>query len=241
MGGIMANYGKNQWGDPILPIDNPPPKFSSLISSYIYCPYVPVLQSKPIIAMTPQQISISKFISKLLRHSASDYALKMAEGGWVEVEDLLTIVNDKFKGKKQEQIDLTFKTLEEIVEADSIDKKRYSFNKDKTMIRANWGHTIPIELDLEPDLPPDILYHGTKTSFLDSIMKEGLKPVKHNHVHMAQYVENAQQAADNLSGESVILQIDSLEMWKNGHQFYSSDNELIWLTKIVPTEYIKIL
>lgn len=37
--------------------------------------------------------------------------------------------------------------LEEIVRTDN--KQRYSFNEDKTLIRANQGHSIPVDVELK--------------------------------------------------------------------------------------------
>ena len=44
--------------------------------------------------------------------------------------------------------------LEEIVQTD--EKQRYSFNEDHTLIRANQGHSIPVDVELEEKTPPDI-------------------------------------------------------------------------------------
>ena len=79
--------------------------------------------------------------------------------------------------------------LEHIVETD--EKQRYSFNDDKTLIRANQGHSIPIDLELEAVEPPETLYHGTIGQFLGSIKKEGLQRRSRQFVHLSKDVETA--------------------------------------------------
>ena len=62
--------------------------------------------------------------------------------------------------------------LEEIVRED--EKQRYSFNEDHTLIRANQGHSIPVDVELEEKLPPAVLYHGTGEKYVPSIDAQGL-------------------------------------------------------------------
>lgn len=80
-------------------------------------------------------IETSKFISLILRHKPETIGITLDEHGWANVDELIRGVN------------IDMKTLEHIVTTD--DKQRYSFNKDKTLIRANQGHSIPVDVELE--------------------------------------------------------------------------------------------
>lgn len=93
---------------------------------------------------------VSVYISYILRHNPGDIGLELGQYGYVDVNDLILGVNKKYSANV-----LNFDTLKEIVEHDS--KKRYSFSEDFTKIRANQGHSIPIDLGLNPIEPPSVL------------------------------------------------------------------------------------
>ena len=101
----------------------------------------------------PNLTQTSKFLSLLLRHNPSAAGITLDEHGWANVDELIAGVN------AAGGYNLTMETLEEIVRTDG--KQRYSFNEDHTLIRANQGHSIPVDVELEEAVPPDTLYHGT--------------------------------------------------------------------------------
>jgi putative RNA 2'-phosphotransferase len=169
--------------------------------------------------MTKDLIKKGKHLSFLLRH---DTEYKFDEHGYREVSDLIN--NHSYT--KQE--------LEEIVETN--DKKRYEFNSNHTKIRARQGHSIEINVDLKEATPPDSLYHGTATRFLESIFKEGLKKMNRNHVHLSENMKTANEVGKRY-GKPVLLKIDSKRMYNDGIKFYLSNNN-VWLTDYVPITYI---
>jgi putative RNA 2'-phosphotransferase len=171
--------------------------------------------------------SISKFLSLVLRHNPAQIGLLLDENGWASVNELLEKVNTK--GKKID-IDL----LTEIVETN--DKKRFAFNDDKTKIRASQGHSIEIDLALQPSVPPNVLYHGTATRFVESILKEVLTKQQRQHVHLSEKLETA-TAVGARHGKPVILIVDAKQMQEEGFLFYQSENN-VWLTDKVDIKYI---
>lgn len=170
---------------------------------------------------------LSVFISLVLRHKPDAAGISLDEHGWANVNELLDGINDT--GRK---IDMDI--LEEIVRTDS--KQRYSFNEDKTLIRANQGHSIPVDVELDEQKPPQILYHGTAERFLDAIMAEGLKPMSRLYVHLSKEEETAIKVGKR-HGKPVALRINSEEMYHDGIRFYLSQNG-VWLTKYVDKKYI---
>lgn len=170
---------------------------------------------------------LSVFISLVLRHKPDAAGISLDEHGWANVDELLDGINDT--GRK---IDMDI--LEEIVRTDS--KQRYSFNEDKTLIRANQGHSIPVDVELDEQKPPQILYHGTAERFLDAIMAEGLKPMSRLYVHLSKEEETAIKVGKR-HGKPVVLRINSEEMYHDGIKFYLSQNG-VWLTKYVDKKYI---
>ena len=125
--------------------------------------------------------------------------------------------------------------LEEIVRTDN--NQRYSFNEDKTLIRANQGHSIPVDVELKEQEPPELLYHGTAAGFLASIEREGLKPMGRLYVHLSKDAGTAVNVGKR-HGKPVVLKIHSSEMYHDGHVFYLSENG-VWLTKKVEPKYFE--
>jgi len=177
--------------------------------------------------MSKQLKHISKFMSLVLRHKPEEIGLQLDENGWVNVEELIEKINAK-------GIKVNKETIDEVVATN--DKKRFAFNDDKTMIRASQGHSIEVELDLPATVPPDILYHGTATHFLESILKDGLQKQNRQHVHLSATMETAKSVGSR-HGKPVILIINAKSMQHAGFKFYLSVNG-VWLTNVVPIQYI---
>lgn len=174
--------------------------------------------------MRQELISKSKFLSLVLRHKPEEIGLTLDENGWASVPEFL----------QKAKMDLH--TLEEIV--DTNEKKRFAFNEDKTKIRASQGHSIDIDLGLNPEVPPDVLYHGTSTRFLNSIMATGLEKKDRQFVHLSLNYETAYKVGSR-HGKPIVLVIDSKKMDESGYIFFLSENG-VWMTDSVPSEFIKV-
>jgi len=170
---------------------------------------------------------ISKFLSFVLRHSPEIIGLSLDENGWANVDELLQ------KSSRDGKI-LTIEMLTHVVESN--DKKRFSFNNDKTKIRASQGHSIEIELNLTAVSPPEHLYHGTVAKYLEDIKKQGLQKMSRQHVHLSKDKETAVKVGSR-RGLAQILTVSAGEMHRAGFQFFLSDNG-VWLTDSVPENYI---
>lgn len=179
--------------------------------------------------MDKELVKISKYISMILRHKPEEVGIELDEnGGWVNVSDLIDALD--YKG-----VQLTAETLDEIVYHNT--KDRLSFNEDHSRVRANYGHSIPVLIDLEPVIPPVVLYHGTALKYLESIKRQGIVSKTRQYVHLADELETAKLVAIR-HGKPVILNVYALKMNENGFKFYKAANG-IWLTDHVPLEYFK--
>lgn len=172
--------------------------------------------------------SLSKFISLILRHHPEAAYIQLDEHGWADVDQLISGINKS--GKK-----INRDILEEIVRTDN--KQRYSFNEDRTLIRANQGHSVPVDVELKEQEPPEILYHGTAERFYNSIKAEGLKPMGRLYVHLSKDVETAVNVGKR-HGKPIVLKISSGRMFQDGQAFYLSANG-VWLTQKVDIKYIE--
>ncbi len=169
----------------------------------------------------------SKFISLILRHKPEAIGISLDEHGWANVDDLIEGVNRTNP--------LTMEDLERIVAED--EKQRYSFNEDKTLIRANQGHSVPVDVELDEVVPPEILYHGTATKYEEAIDREGLIPISRLYVHLSGDEETARKVGAR-HGKPVLYRIRSGQMHQDGYTFYRSVNG-VWLTKEVPVKYME--
>ena len=61
-----------------------------------------------------------------------------------------------------------------------------------------------MELGPSPREPPPVLYHGTATRFIDSILREGLKPQARLHVHLSIDLATAQRVGQRHSTATVL-------------------------------------
>ena len=171
----------------------------------------------------------SKYISLILRHQPEVIGITLDEHGWADVNQLIEGVNKTHP--------LTGELLEEIVRTD--EKQRYSFNEDHTKIRANQGHSIPVDVELKEAEPPEELYHGTGEKYTGSIEQQGLIPKSRLYVHLSKDTETAVKVGQR-HGKPVVYTVMAGEMCRDGYQFFLSANG-VWLTKEVPVRYLKKL
>lgn len=168
----------------------------------------------------------SKYIALILRHKPETIGISLDEHGWANVDELIA-------GIAKTQL-FNMEMLQEIVSTDN--KQRYSFNADKTLIRANQGHSIPVDVELEKKVPPTILYHGTAEKYEDAIDVQGLVPKSRLYVHLSADIETATKVGKR-HGKPVIYKVLAGKMQEDGYEFFQSVNG-VWLTKRVEIKYL---
>lgn len=173
--------------------------------------------------------SISKYISLILRHKPWVIGIKLDENGWAKVDELIKGI------AKDRKFDMAM--LEEIVRTDN--KQRYAFSADKSLIRANQGHSVSVDVELKEKQPPEILWHGTGEKFEASIDKNGLVSKNRLYVHLSQDEETAAKVGER-HGKPVLYNVFAKRMYDDGYKFYISENG-VWLTEKVPARYIEKL
>ncbi|MBZ9712345.1 RNA 2'-phosphotransferase [Deinococcus multiflagellatus] len=164
--------------------------------------------------------TLSKRLSYLLRHAPHEAGLTLAPGGWVPLEPLLA------------HLRVTRADVERVVAGN--DKQRFSLRGDQ--IRANQGHSVPVDLELVPQTPPEVLYHGTHPAALAAIVQDGLRAMSRHHVHLSADRETAARVGAR-RGRPVVLTVRAGAMHAAGHLFYRSENG-VWLVDRVPPEFL---
>ncbi len=171
------------------------------------------------------KVAVSRYMSYLLRHNPS--GLRIDERGFVDLPELLNKLRNKFPSVDSEAI-------REIVEGSR--RRRFEIRDGK--IRALYGHSIPVKMELKEDRSVKVLYHGTTPWAASRILKTGLKPMKRRWVHLSPTIEIARKIGLRRAGHPVVLEIDAEAARKNGIKFYKATEE-VYLCRRLPAKYIK--
>jgi putative RNA 2'-phosphotransferase len=179
--------------------------------------------------MTAELTRLSKTMAYALRHKPEEFSLSMDKAGWVSVEELAKALTSVLKEK------VTAELIEAVALQDQ--KQRYTLQGEK--IRAAQGHSFPVELGHPVLVPPAVLFHGTATRFLPSIMAEGLKPGSRQFVHLSSQHETAVNVGSR-HGKVVVLEVNAAEAHASGVEFRLSENN-VWLVSHMPPAFLKPL
>lgn len=170
----------------------------------------------------------SKFLSYVLRHEPHTIGLQLDAEGWANINSL--IIGAAKEGRILDQA--LIKTV-----VNNSDKKRFTISDDGQRIRAVQGHSTPdVNLQHVAKEPPEFLYHGTASRFLESILQHGLIAGSRHHVHLSQDISTA-IAVGQRYGKPVVLKIESLQMHQQGFKFFQAENG-VWLTEVIPVNFI---
>ena len=177
--------------------------------------------------MTKRQRRTSRFLCLVLRHDPAVIDLQLNSQGWATVDDLLSAL--QAHGKP-----LSLSKLKSIVSGNN--KRRFHFSEDGTRIRAAQGHSIEVDLQFNKQTPPDLLFHGTATRFMNLIEREGINKMSRQHVHLSADIRTA-HSVGRRHGKPVLLEVAAALMHTHGFKFFLSQNG-VWLTESVPPDYL---
>lgn len=181
-------------------------------------------------ASEKELISTSKFLSYVLRHHPESVGVHLDRRGWVSVNEL--VEKSQKRGRR-----ITPEKIKKVIASGS--KQRFVLSPDEQFIRAGYGHSIDVDLGLEPECPPSILYHGTARRNMESIRQQGLRAGSRNYVHLSADRSDAKSVGAR-HGKPVILKIRAEKLYQEGIPLYRSDSEPgIWMVESVPPKYIE--
>ena len=171
---------------------------------------------------------LSKFMSLILRHKATEFGLNINSQGLVNVVEFLEFVN-KQKGLES----VTMKDIHQVVI--NCNKQRFKLTEidDQLYISANQGHSIGfVTADRKEVIDPSeipICIHGTNKAAISLIMQSGgLSRMDRNDIHMASALP---ESGDVISGmrksSNVVVWIDVDKAMAQGIKFFISNNGVI--------------
>lgn len=168
-------------------------------------------------------------LAYLLRHCRQPVYVS-TDGGWASVDVVLEALRTKWPHMDRP-------TLDAVVAADR--KGRFSYDPTGTLIRANQGHSIPgVVVEMTRPEPPEFLYHGTADRFVPSILRQGLRPMSRQFVHLSGDYATAVMVGSR-HGRAVVLLIRAADFVRDGHELLLSANG-VWQAKAVPPEYLSV-
>jgi putative RNA 2'-phosphotransferase len=169
------------------------------------------------------EVSLSKYMTKLLRHTPEEAGLILdPEDGSCLLEDLLTVLTSDPKWSGVSEADIR-------QVAANCEKQRFAIAGDR--IKARYGHSHT-KVAYEPGMPPPVLYHGTRQEAVSAILKDGLKPMGRQYVHLSEGLHFA-GLAGRRRGRLALMEVDTIKAAESGVTFYYAGNE-VWLAGPVP-------
>jgi putative RNA 2'-phosphotransferase len=170
---------------------------------------------------------ISRFLSFLLRHNPQDYSLQFDRQGFVAWSELFAKVQERFATVTEEEV---------VSVISGSDKKRFEFVQGK--VRATYGHSFPVDLELDSVEPPERLYHGTARDLARNFLRDGLKPRDRRHVYLSEKLEEAVAVGKRRDPAPAVLVIDARAAHGSGVKFYNSGN--LFLAESVPARFLTL-
>jgi len=173
---------------------------------------------------------VGRTMAGVLRHFPDRYGLEADKNGWVDLRDFITatqIRNRRLRFLKPHHI-------VGLIETDP--KGRYQFQDGR--IRATYGHTYDVELDLPTENIPDVLFYPTSEADWPNLQAGGLKPADRKMVHLSKTYEAALEAGRVRNPTPVILEVDARAARAGGVVIMKA-GKTVYLTSEVPGQYLR--
>lgn len=188
---------------------------------------------------------LSKLISYCLRHKPEEFGIKLDKEGWTKLDQLLENISTKekyFSGLSfydvSLMIDHSEKKRHELEAIKKEHDKKWLGNYYEWKIRAKYGHSTGEKIKYGISEPPTILYHGTSLESMNVIIRDGLKPMTRQYVHLSSDMATAKEVGLRKSKNIVILKILAKNAFRNNQKFYKVD-QTIWLSNEIESQYIE--
>ncbi len=175
---------------------------------------------------------IGRSMAGVLRHFPERFNLEMDEHGWVDVRAFISAMVER-----QPRLHwLRMHHIVAIVETDP--KGRYQLSNGK--MRATYGHSFDVELDLPTDGIPERLYYPATEEEVSILIENGLKPADRRMVHLSKTSADAYIAGRVRTEKPVIIEVDASSMIRNDGVIQRA-GKTVFLAKEVPPAYLRVM
>lgn len=180
--------------------------------------------------MSDEEIkNLGKTTAGILRHFPDKYGLDIDDRGWVSLEHYVKALRNRqkrFHWLRQYHV-------KALVSTDR--KGRYQL--EDRYIRATYGHSIEIDLDLPSEDIPDTLFVPTTEKEAELLLEGGIKPSDRTYVHLSGNYESAVEAGSVRSDEPVILEVDAEQALENGVNIMLAGKQ-VYISKEIEPKYL---
>jgi len=173
---------------------------------------------------------LSRLLSFILRHKPEEFGVELGEHGFTSISELVKAVSSR----QSSWSDLTVEDVLDAVES----SERPRFEVREGLIRARYGHSVPVDLGYEPVEPPESLYHGGRKDREKEILTGGLQPLSRNYVHLSTDLATATEVGRRRDFSPAVFRIRAAEAHKAGVEFFKATDE-VWLTRGVPAQFVE--
>ena len=172
---------------------------------------------------------LGRTLAGILRHGK--FELNMDDQGFVGIRDIIFAV-------KESNSRMHWLRPHHIIALTETDPKgRYQISGD--MVRATYGHSIPLELDLPTDDVPAELFFPATPEEVDIILEVGLRPSDRSMVHLSLTYGDAMTAGKVRLDDPIILVIDADAVFDSGNDIGKA-GKTVFLAKYIPPECLEI-
>jgi len=178
-------------------------------------------------------VKLSKFLALILRHQPERFGLPLDEEGWASLPEVMEILHGLPNFRWATRADVMA-----VVEQGTGDDK-HRFEVAEGRIRARYGHSLAQPIRYDPCTPPPLLYHGTAPESLETIRREGLRPMERQYVHLSPDPATAIRVGARHDDRPVVLTVRAADAHTAGVAFHQAD-ESVYLAKRIPVEFLEI-
>jgi len=174
--------------------------------------------------------NLGRLMAGVLRHFPERFGLRMDDHGWVDIREFITAT----QARRRDLHWLRPHHLQALIETDP--KGRYQY-KNGT-IRATYGHSFDVDLELPTDGIPAVLFYPTTEEEVDILLETGIRPSDRKMVHLSKTYEDAETAGKHRVEAPIILSVDAQKAMDSGIVIQRA-GKTVYITSEVPPEHIK--
>lgn len=173
---------------------------------------------------------LGRILTGILRHFPDRYGLEVDRHGWIELNAIARAISQRHPAYHW----LRPQHLVAIAETDG--KGRYEVRDER--IRATYGHTLDLELDLPTENIPEHLYYPVTADEAAIVLEVGLRPSDRKKVHLSKTAADAVAAGKVRTPEPIVLEVDARRAREEGIVIMQA-GKTVYLADRIPAELIR--
>ena len=174
--------------------------------------------------------NLGRLMAGVLRHFPERLGLTMDDHGWIDMREFTSAV----QLRRRDFHWLRSHHIHAIIETDP--KGRYQFNNGS--IRATYGHSFDVDLELPTDNIPDMLFYPTTDEEVEILLETGIRPADRKKVHLSKTYGDAEVAGKHRVESPIILSINAKSAIEDGISIHRAGTT-VYVTDMIPSKFIE--